>query len=446
MRSSPTGVAAVDAPDCPQLAEIEALLDTVRALEGEVARLRGRQAAAIADLDRRIPAFFPDAVREELMVACRITEAQARRRHETARALAGRLRHTREALERGRISFEHAVQMADATSRLDPAQTALVETEVLDDPRAVTPGQLGWRARQAAERLVPLDPPVPDPRWPARSLDAYWHPDGTVDYGLHLPPAEAAVVATWVGSAGGRSGPEDHRRPTERRADALVALIRQALDTGQLPAAGDARRPHVDLLADVDQLRADATGHVLVNGRPLPGKLLRELVCEPDLRLSVTCDDTLADQGRSHRLVTPALRGRLAVRDQHCRFPGCDQRPRACRAHHIVHWADGGSTDLANLLLLCSRHHAAVHGGWQVRLEPDATVTWTSPGGQRISQESDLRYLVEPEDLTDSELETTHPHHPGWVRPWWEYFCLDRPPPEPRAEPSPPSDDGPCPF
>ena len=34
---------------------------------------------------------------------------------------------------------------------------------------------------------------------------------------------------------------------------------------------------------------------------------------------------------------------------------------RFCDAHHIQHWADGGKTDLANLRLLCARHHTAAH-------------------------------------------------------------------------------------
>lgn len=221
-------------------------------------------------------------------------------------------------------------------------------------------------------------------------------------------------------------------------------LIREALDTGALPAAGDGRRPHVEILADLDRLAPDATGSILADGRPVPGPSLRELVCEPDLRLSVLHRDTLVDQGRTHRLVTPALRGRLAVRDQHCRFVGCDTHPRRCRAHHIRHWADGGPTDLSNLLLLCPRHHHAVHdGGWSVTLHADATVTWTSPTGQTITQESDLQHLVEPEDLTDAELgldtPQTSPH--AWVRPWWEMQYLEqRPGTDPPAEPPAPQD------
>ena len=35
--------------------------------------------------------------------------------------------------------------------------------------------------------------------------------------------------------------------------------------------------------------------------------------------------------------------------------------------HHVVQWGHGGVTDLANLVLLCHRHHWSVHeGGWQL--------------------------------------------------------------------------------
>ncbi|MFI5269917.1 MAG: HNH endonuclease [Chloroflexota bacterium] len=36
-------------------------------------------------------------------------------------------------------------------------------------------------------------------------------------------------------------------------------------------------------------------------------------------------------------------------------------------AHHIEHWADGGSHKLFNLILLCRRHHRLVHEGrWRL--------------------------------------------------------------------------------
>jgi HNH endonuclease len=69
--------------------------------------------------------------------------------------------------------------------------------------------------------------------------------------------------------------------------------------------------------------------------------------------------------GRATRVVSPAQRTALAVRDGGCVFPGCDRPPAWCDAHHLRHWLHGGTTDLANLVLLCRAHHRAVHEGGQ---------------------------------------------------------------------------------
>jgi hypothetical protein len=35
--------------------------------------------------------------------------------------------------------------------------------------------------------------------------------------------------------------------------------------------------------------------------------------------------------------------------------------------HHVLHWGDGGITEVPNLVLLSHRHHASVHEGrWQL--------------------------------------------------------------------------------
>jgi hypothetical protein len=78
------------------------------------------------------------------------------------------------------------------------------------------------------------------------------------------------------------------------------------------------------------------------------------------------------DVGRATRVVAPAQRSALAVRDQGCVFPDCDRPLPWCDAHHLWHWADGGPTDLNNLALLCRAHHRQVHeGGWRLIRGPD---------------------------------------------------------------------------
>lgn len=71
-------------------------------------------------------------------------------------------------------------------------------------------------------------------------------------------------------------------------------------------------------------------------------------------------DGTSLDLGRSQRTPNRATRRALVRRDGHCRFPGCTAK-RGLQAHHIVWWTEGGRTDMANLLMLCSKHHHAIH-------------------------------------------------------------------------------------
>jgi hypothetical protein len=84
--------------------------------------------------------------------------------------------------------------------------------------------------------------------------------------------------------------------------------------------------------------------------------------------------------GRTTRVVQPAQRVALAVRDGGCVFPGCERPLAWCEAHHVWHWLDGGPTDLDNLVLLCRAHHRAVHeDGWRLARGPDGRLTATPP-------------------------------------------------------------------
>jgi len=78
------------------------------------------------------------------------------------------------------------------------------------------------------------------------------------------------------------------------------------------------------------------------------------------------------DVGRSFRTAPPKLRRALAVRDGGCAAPGCGVDPSRCEAHHIVHWEHQGETAIANMVLLCSKHHHLVHeGGMRIELDHD---------------------------------------------------------------------------
>ena len=92
------------------------------------------------------------------------------------------------------------------------------------------------------------------------------------------------------------------------------------------------------------------------------------------------------DLGRTTRTIPPHLRTAVIQRDQHCQFPGCTQPPSVCDVHHLIPWANGGPTSLANLRLLCRFHHLIVIHRWRWRItcHPDGTTTATAPDGRTL--------------------------------------------------------------
>ena len=92
------------------------------------------------------------------------------------------------------------------------------------------------------------------------------------------------------------------------------------------------------------------------------------------------------DIGRATRVIPPHLHRALTIRDGHCQFPGCDQPPPVCEAHHLTPWARGGPTSLDNLALLCRFHHliAVHHWGWTLTRSRDGTTTAHHPDGRSL--------------------------------------------------------------
>ena len=95
----------------------------------------------------------------------------------------------------------------------------------------------------------------------------------------------------------------------------------------------------------------------------------RRVSCDASLvTMRQSIDGAVLDIGRKTRTIPPSIRRALFARDRTCRFPGCTSR--RCDAHHVEHWIDGGATSLDNLMLLCRRHHRAVHEGGFGLLRP----------------------------------------------------------------------------
>ena len=114
---------------------------------------------------------------------------------------------------------------------------------------------------------------------------------------------------------------------------------------------------------DLDTLRRTRRGAgVTLAGELLTTDTVRRLACDAELiPMVLGSAGQVLDHGTAVRLFTPAQVRHLWLRDGGCTFPGCSKPPQWADAHHLIHWADGGATDLANAALLCRAHHTVVH-------------------------------------------------------------------------------------
>ncbi|MBW2735918.1 MAG: HNH endonuclease, partial [Deltaproteobacteria bacterium] len=84
------------------------------------------------------------------------------------------------------------------------------------------------------------------------------------------------------------------------------------------------------------------------------------------------------------RLPTTHQRRAMEARDGGCCFPGCTHQ-RYLEAHHIEHWADGGTTTLSNLTSICAFHHHLLHeGGFGMHREEDGALVFSAPDGTKL--------------------------------------------------------------
>ena len=123
----------------------------------------------------------------------------------------------------------------------------------------------------------------------------------------------------------------------------------------------------------------------LHDGTRISAETSRRLACDSSVvKIHRGADGEVKRAGRRMRTVSPQLRRALEARDRGCRFPGCGAR--FTEAHHVVHWQDGGETTVDNSLLLCRRHHRAVHeGGVTVCLDVNGQAVFFTPKGKALA-------------------------------------------------------------
>jgi hypothetical protein len=307
--------------------------------------------------------------------ACRLSPGAASQHAEVARNLRS-LPDTSTALAAGEIGFHHAAVIARSVTEVGVEAVVRQEPTLLEAAAKLDPKLLSYVTRQIRHCEDP-DGTLADANENhdrrylhlSQTLGGLFVIDGRLDAegGATLRAALNALDEPWKA--------DDTRSGSQRRADALVELAHQRLDAGNLPEAGG-QKPHLSVTASMSTLMKEpgcAAGD-LEWSLPITADTVRRIACDCAMtRVLLGPNSEPIDVGRCTRTVPPALRRALVVRDHHCRFPGCDRPADWCDGHHLIHWIDGGETNLANTCLLCRRHHRFVHElGWQLR--------WSAPG------------------------------------------------------------------
>ena len=313
---------------------------------------------------------------------CNLSSATASEHVQVSRQMAS-LPQTEAAFSQGSISFRHAALIARTASQLGEKFDTQAETILVNAAKELDP----WRLKRATlflrHQLEP-DGVLADANeaherrhlYLSQTYDGIFRLDGQLD------ADGGAALQTVLDALTGPPAADDERTGSQCRADALVELARRQLDGGRLPQVGG-QKPHLMVTVDMATLgkQPGSPAAELEWAQPIPAETARRLACDcsitPILR---GAESHQVDAGPTRRSISPAKKRALVARDKGCRFEGCDRPPAWTDGHHIEHWADGGSNELANLVLLCRRHHYRFHEeGWRLWWGDDGDLVAVPP-------------------------------------------------------------------
>lgn len=295
-----------------------------------------------------------------LRTNCHLTAGAAADRVAVGR-LAKSLPESVEAMAGAEIGFAHLALITREAEAANEVGTdaAFTESRLLDKARVYNVGRFrnfchhhrhaADPKRYAADAADAVE---------ARTLDLKTGEGGMVWIRGILDPEGGNALRTALEPLARCVGKTDHRNRDRRLADALVELAQHG------------QRSHLQVTTSLETLleRCGAPGADVEFSLPISASTLQRIACDCNVtRILLGAESQVIDVGRSKRTVSAPMRRALHARDRGCRWPGCDRSAKWSAAHHVVHWSKGGSTDLDNLVLLCSRHHWMVHeGGWQI--------------------------------------------------------------------------------
>jgi Domain of unknown function (DUF222)/HNH endonuclease len=313
---------------------------------------------------------------------CNFSPAAAAGRVAVARELAD-LPQATQAFADGDISYAHAAMIARTSEKLGDKMESNAETILVTAAKELDLARL----RMVTIKLLHfMDPDSvceeANESHELRFLHLSQTLDGVFYINGRLDSEGGAILQTALNALGGPPTPDDKRSPKQRRADSLVELARQKLESGTLPEVGG-QKPHLTVTVSMATL-ANQPGSPAADlewAQPIPAETARRLAC--DAAVTPIFLDSESDQpraGQTSRSISGSQRKALVFRDKGCRFPGCDRPADWTDAHHLKHWADGGEHEMDNLVLLCRRHHRMVHEeGWRLVITAAGNIVALTP-------------------------------------------------------------------
>jgi Domain of unknown function (DUF222)/HNH endonuclease len=273
-----------------------------------------------------------------------------------------------DAMAMGEIGFAHISVLARTA---DALPDSFRESDLLDKAKEVSPGRFFHQCRHYRHAADPKgfeseQSELYENRHLALSL---WE-DGSLLLHGALDPVGGAALRTALAPLARKSGAGDDRNLEQRQADALVEL------------AMGGQRTQLQVTSSLETLQGllGAPAAELELTLPISAKTVERLACDCSITRILLQDSVVIDVGRARRTVEGPARRALNARDGHCRWPGCERPPSRSAAHHLVHWNQGGGSELDNLVLLCHRHHRLVHeGGWQIVRGEDGRLLTVPP-------------------------------------------------------------------
>ncbi|WP_066896878.1 HNH endonuclease signature motif containing protein [Mycolicibacterium houstonense] len=407
--SSAAASLATGATPCERL---EMLFAELAELTGQRNAIDGRIVDIVAEIDRDELCGMTGARSVPAMVAWKTGVSPANA--ETLVAVARRREefpHCTDALRDGRLSLDQVGVLAKrAANGSDMHYAQLAEHATVQQLRT-------------AVKLEPRPEPGPKPE-PPRSFTRI-EGDGYTTYKIRLPRLEAAkfdagmhshrdaLVADWKRDheAGDEQAP-----PFPDNVDAFMSLVETGWD------ADAARRPHGQHTTVAVHLNLADRIAALHLGPVLTDEERQYLLCDAICEVWLERNGQPLGVGRATRTISRRLRRALEHRDHCCVVPGCGAT-RGLHAHHIVHWEDGGVTELSNLVLVCPYHHRAHHRGLITITGPADQLRVTDQAGRTLHSGS----LARPPTAGPPDV-PPYRGPSGERVDWWWYTPFEPPP------------------